>query len=68
MCSTCSGYGGRHDTWANIDGQGIMAFVNLQANVEDHDPGNANEGKEVVIIEVECVEALVDRGVGFVLT
>jgi len=49
---------------ANIDEQGIMAFVDLQANAKDHDPGNANEGEKVVAIEVECVEALVEGGGG----
>ncbi len=47
---------------ANIDGQGIMAFANLQANVEDHDLGNTNEREKVVAIEVEQVEALVKEG------
>jgi hypothetical protein len=47
-----------------IDGQGIMAFANLQADAKDHDPGNANEGEEVATIEVERVEALVEGGGG----
>jgi len=44
----------------NIDGQGIMAFVDLQADAKDHDPTNANEGEEVGAIDVEHVEALVE--------
>ncbi len=36
----------------NIDGQGIMAFADLQATTKDHDLGNANEGEEVVAIKV----------------
>jgi hypothetical protein len=44
-CSTCSGYGEGHDTCVNINGQGIMAFAELQADAEDHDPANANEGE-----------------------
>jgi hypothetical protein len=44
---------------ANIDGQGIMAFVDLQVDVEDHDPSNANEWEKVATIEVEHVEALI---------
>jgi len=48
----------------DIDGQGIMAFDDLQADVEDNDPGNANEGKKVATIEVEHVEALVKGGRG----
>ncbi len=44
---------------ANIDGQGTMAFVDLQVDVKDHDPSNANEWEKVAIIEVERVEALV---------
>jgi hypothetical protein len=47
---------------ANIDGQGIMAFADLQADAKDHGPSNANEGEEVVAIEVEWVEALVEGG------
>jgi hypothetical protein len=47
----------------DIDGQGIMAFADLQVDVEDHDLANANEAEEVVTIEVECVEALVEGGV-----
>ncbi len=47
---------------AYIDGQGIMAFANLQANAKNHDLGNANEGEKVVIIEVEGVEVLVEGG------
>ncbi len=43
----------------NIDGQGIMAFANLQVVIEDRDLGNANEWEEVVAIKVERVEALV---------
>ncbi len=31
---------------ANIDGQGIMAFADLQADAEDHDRGNANERED----------------------
>ncbi len=46
----------------NIDGQGIMAFANLQVVTEDRDIGNANEGEEVVAIKVERVEALVGEG------
>jgi len=46
----------------DIDGQGIMAFANLQANVKDHDPGNINEKEEVVAIEVECLEASIKEG------
>jgi hypothetical protein len=46
----------------DIDEQGIMAFVDLQVDVEDHDLANANEAVEVVTIEVECVEALVEGG------
>jgi hypothetical protein len=46
----------------NIDGQGIMAFANLQVVTEDRDLGNANEGEEVVAIKVERVEALVGEG------
>jgi hypothetical protein len=52
---------------ANIYGQGIMAFVDLQADAKDHDLGNANEGEEVTTIEVEHVKALVE-GVALVLT
>jgi hypothetical protein len=48
---------------ADIDGQGIMAFADLQVDVEDHDPANANEGEKVATIEVERVEVLVE-GVG----
>jgi len=48
----------------DIDGQGIMAFENLQVDAKDHDPSNANEGEEVVVIEVERVEALVEGGGG----
>jgi nitrous oxide reductase len=44
---------------ADIDGQGIMAFANLQVNVKDHDLGNTNEREKVVAIEVERVEALI---------
>jgi hypothetical protein len=47
---------------ADIDGQGIMAFADLQVDVKDHDPGNANEGEEVVPIEVERVEVIVEGG------
>jgi hypothetical protein len=48
---------------ADIDGQGIMAFADLQVDAKDHDPiTNANEGEKVVTIEVECVEALVEGG------
>jgi hypothetical protein len=32
-----------------------MAFVDLQADAEDHDPCNANEGEKVATTEVECV-------------
>jgi hypothetical protein len=39
-----------------------MAFANLQANVEDHDISNINEKEKVVVIEVECVEALIKEG------
>jgi hypothetical protein len=39
-----------------------MAFANLQVDVKDHDPSNANEGEEVVTIEVERVEALIEGG------
>ncbi len=46
----------------DIDGQGIMEFADLQTNAKDHDPTNANEGEEVVAIEVERVEVLVERG------
>jgi len=46
----------------DIDGQGIMAFANLQVNVKDHDPGNTNEREEVVAIEVESLEVLVKEG------
>jgi hypothetical protein len=46
----------------DIDGQGIMAFVGLQVDVEDHDLANANEGEKVVTIKVECVEVLVKGG------
>jgi len=53
----------------NIDGQGIMAFVDLQVVTEDRDLGNANEGEEVVPIKVERVEALVGEvGGGLILT
>jgi hypothetical protein len=38
-----------------------MAFVDLQVDAKDHDPGNANEWEEV---EVESVEALVEGGGG----
>jgi hypothetical protein len=38
-----------------------MAFANLQANVEDHDPSNTNE-REATAIKVELVEALVKEG------
>jgi hypothetical protein len=48
----------------NIDGQGIMEFANLQTDVKDHDPCNANEGEEVVEIKVERVEALISGGGG----
>ncbi len=44
--------------WAYIDGWGIMAFAELQVDVEDHDPSNANEKEEVVAIKVEHAEAL----------
>jgi len=44
----------------DIDGQGIMAFANLQTDAKDHDPGNANEGEEVDAIEMEHVEVLVE--------
>jgi len=53
---------------ANIDGQGIMAFVELQADAKDHGLGNANEGEEVAALEVERVEALDEVGVALVLT
>jgi hypothetical protein len=46
----------------DIDGLSIMAFANLQVDVKDHDPDNANEGAHVVAIEVEHVEALVEGG------
>jgi hypothetical protein len=51
----------------NIDGQGIMAFTNLQVYAEDHSPSNVNEGEEVATIKLECVEALVEVG-GLILT
>jgi hypothetical protein len=44
----------------NIDGQGIMAFVDLQVHAKNHDRSNANEGEKVVAIKLECVEALVE--------
>jgi hypothetical protein len=47
---------------AYIDGQGIMAFVDLQVDAKDHDPSNTNEGEEVATIEMEHVEALVEGG------
>jgi hypothetical protein len=47
---------------AYIDGQGIMAFAELQVDVEDHDPGNANEREKVAAIKVEHVEALIGAG------
>jgi hypothetical protein len=50
-----------------INGQGIMAFEDLQVDAKDHDPSNANEGEEVVVIEVKRVEALVEGGGGGVL-
>ncbi len=46
----------------DIDGQGIMAFTNLQADAKDHNLGNANEGEKNATIEVERVEALVEGG------
>jgi hypothetical protein len=48
----------------DIDGQGIMAFDDLQADVEDNDPGNANEGKKVATIEEERGEEYVVGGRG----
>jgi hypothetical protein len=49
----------------NIDGEGIITFVELKVDVEDHDPSNVNEGEEVATIDVEHVEALVKgRGRG----
>jgi len=47
---------------ANIDGRGIMAFANLQANAENHDLSNINEKEKVVATEVEHVEALIKEG------
>ncbi len=49
---------------ANIDVQGIMAFIELQADAKDHDLGNANEREEVATIEMEHVEAFDERGGG----
>ncbi len=58
---TCSGYGAGHDTWGKHRWARHMAFANLQANVEDHDPSNTNE-REATAIKVELVEALVKEG------
>ncbi len=38
-----------------------MTFADFQTIVENHDPSDANEGEEVVAIEVEHVEALVEE-------
>jgi hypothetical protein len=46
----------------DIDGQGIMAFANLQADVKDHDPDNENEGEEVAAIELERVNVVEGGG------